>query len=107
MEKGAEIERLITEIPTVSKVEEIAESFGLKEIETQTKNEIFEYKDGAEFINSTLVQDFLLPVWLDFLSEKERKKVAKKLAEIIDAGRDGLSFRFSVKATLVTGEKEK
>lgn len=107
LEHGAQVERLITEITTVSQIEEMAESAGLKKVETQTKNEIFEYDTGEDFINSSLIQDYLLPIWLDFLNEREKKRVAKKLAQIVDADRDGLTFRFSVKATLLSGEKAK
>ncbi len=104
-QSGAEVERLITDLPTVSNVEEMARRSGLEKVETTTKTEIFEYDTGAEFTDSRLVQDFLLSAWLDFLSEKEKKQVTKELAQIIDAERDSLKFRFSVKATLVTGEK--
>jgi hypothetical protein len=104
-QRGAEVERLITDLPTVSEVEEMAQAAGLKEVESNTKNEVFEYDTGAEFVASPLVADFLIPVWLDFLSEKEKKQVTKKLAQTVDAERDGLTFRFSVKATYVTGEK--
>jgi hypothetical protein len=104
-QRGAEVERLISEIPTVFEVEEMAQRAGLKKIETTTKNEIFEYDTGEEFVSSPIVADFLLPIWLDFLSEKEKRQVTKKLAQIIDSERDGLTFRFSVKATLVSGEK--
>ena len=107
LEHGAEVERLITEITTVSQAVEMAENAGLKQVESQTKNEIFEYDTGEEFVNSSLIQDYLLPVWLDFLNEKEKKRVAKKLAQIVDADRDGITFRFSVKATLISGEKAK
>ena len=105
LEKGAEIERLITEIPTVSKVEELAENLNLTKIEAITKNESFEFENGDAFVNSPLVNDFLFPVWLDFLSAKEKKQVLKKLAGIIDGDCQELSFRFSVKATLIVGEK--
>lgn len=104
-QRGGEVEKLISEIPTVSDVEEIAVDAGLKSIETTTKSEIFEYDTGAEFIGSPLVTDFLLPVWLDFLSEKEKKQVIKSLAKIIDFEREGLTFRFSVKAAFISGEK--
>jgi ubiquinone/menaquinone biosynthesis C-methylase UbiE len=106
-EYGAEVERLITEITTVSQVEEMAQNAGLKKVESQTKNEIFEYDTGEEFVNSALIQDYLLPVWLDFLTESEKKRVAKKLVQIVDADREGITFRFTVKATLVSGEKAK
>ncbi len=101
------VERLIIEIPTVSKIEEIASGFGLTKIETVTKNEFFEFKSGAEFIASPLIADFLLPVWLEFLGKKEKKQVCRKLAQILDDDDGILSFRFSVKATLFTGEKIK
>ncbi|MGI8494004.1 MAG: hypothetical protein ACR2L1_01665 [Pyrinomonadaceae bacterium] len=104
-QRGGEVENLISEIPTVSDVEETAVRSGLKNIETTAKSEIFEYDTGAEFIGSPLVMEFLLPVWLDFLSEKEKKQVMKNLAKIIDSEREGLTFRFTVKAAFVSGEK--
>lgn len=107
LEHASEVERLITEIATVSQVEEMAKNAGLEKIETQTKNEIFEYDTGDEFVNSSLIQDYLLPVWLNFLTDKEKKRVSKKLTQVVDNDRDNLTFRFSVKATLVSGEKAK
>ncbi len=105
-DKAAEVERLILEIPTVSKLEEIAAEFDLTKIETVTKTEFFEFANGAEFTDSPLVNDFLLPVRLDFLSEKEKKQVRKKLAQVIDADEGAPTFRFSIKATLIVGEKK-
>jgi hypothetical protein len=104
-EKGAEVENLISAIPTVEEVKEKAENLGLTKIEAVTTNEIFEFKDGAEFINSPLVADFLFSAWFGFLTEKEKKQVRKKLIQLIDAEDGSLDFRFSVKATLVVGEK--
>jgi ubiquinone/menaquinone biosynthesis C-methylase UbiE len=105
-EHGAAAEKMITELPTVSDLEEIAQSAGLANIETHTANEVFEYEDGAAFISSPLVADFLLPVWLKTLGENEKEQVTRKLAQLIDDEDGTLSFRFSVKATLLTGEKE-
>ena len=105
IEKGAEIERLIIEIPTVSKVEELAESLNLTKIEAITKTEFFEFENGDAFVNSPLASDFLFPVWLDFLTEREKKQVVKKLAKTIDDDCQELSFRFTVKATMIVGEK--
>lgn len=104
-EHGAEAERLISEIPTVSRLEEIAADAGLRKIETQTHNEIFEYENGAEFVNAPLVADFLLPVWLKFLDEKQKEQVRTELIQLVDAEDGNLSFRFSVKITLLTSEK--
>ena len=104
-EKGAEVERLITEIPTISKIEETAKNLGLTKIETISKKEFFEFDNGEAFVNSPLAADFLFPVWFDFLSDKEQKAVKNKLAETIDEDCQEMSFRFSVKATLLVGEK--
>ena len=104
-EHGHVAETMISEIPTVSRVEELASASGLEKVEAHTANEVFEYGNGAEFLAAPLVSDFLLPQWLKSLSNTESERVSAKLAELIDAEEAGLSFRFSVKATLVTGEK--
>lgn len=104
--QGGAVENLISELPQVSEIEEIAETAGLGDLRTNTEIEIFEYEDGREFVDSTLIGDFLLPVWLDFLSEEQKEKVRERLVRAIDASRDNMSFRFSVKATLFTGKKQ-
>jgi hypothetical protein len=107
LEKEGEVERLITEIPTVSKVKETAENLGLTKLHTETKTEFFEFDSGEDFINSPLVNDFLFPAWLGFLDEKEKKKFKEKLAQTIDNDSDQINFSFSIKVTLVSGEKKK
>lgn len=107
LEKETEIERLITEIPTVSKVEETAANLGLVNLHAETKTEFFEFESGEDFVNSPLADDFLFPAWLGFFDEKEKEKIKKKLAQTIDADSDQMNFSFSVKATLVAGEKKK
>jgi len=104
-EHGANAERLIAEQPTVSQVEQIAADAGLVNFQTHTAVEIFEYDDGAAFISSPLVSDFLIPEWLESLSEDEKEQVTNKLAQLIDAEDADLTFRFSVKATLLAAEK--
>lgn len=105
IEKSGYVERLIEEIPTVENVENLSKNLGLKNIESATENEIFEYENGAEFVASPLITDFLFPVWLDFLSDAEKEKVGKRLAELVDAEDGSMSFRFTVKNTLFSGEK--
>lgn len=105
VEKGGEIERLLTEVVTVSQVEALAADAGLKDVLSETGKEVFEYDSGKDFITSTLVVDFLFPQWLDFLSDKERKQALKKLTQIIDNEHEKLTYQFSVKATFVSGEK--
>ena len=104
LDKSAEVERLIADIPTVSRIEELAKEAGLKKIKTTTKNESFDFENGKEFARSTLVEDFLMPVWLDLFSETEKEQVKQRLAQLIDEDRDELSFRFSVKMTLIAGK---
>lgn len=106
-EHGAAVEALIEEIPTVSRIEEIAGRSGLRNIHSYIANEVFEYKNGTEFVNSPLVTDFLLPERLKMLNENEKERVMERLAQLIDAEDGTLTFRFSVKATLLTGEKGK
>lgn len=105
-EHGQAAEAMISLIPTVSKIEEIAENAGLKDIKTESTREVFEYANGAEFVGSPLVADFLLPVWLETLSDDDRFRVTEKLVQLIDDEDGELSFRFSVKVTLLTGKKE-
>lgn len=105
LEKSPEVERLLTEIPTVSRVEETAQNLGLTDLRTETRSEFFEFESGDAFANSPLVADFLFPEWLDFLDNKARKQVVKKLVQAIDADRGELNFRFWVKMTLISGEK--
>jgi len=104
-EHGHIAEELIAELPTVSKIEQLAERSGFVNVTTHLANEVFEYENGAAFVSSPLVVDFLLPVWLESLSDDEKERVTKGLADLIDKEDGSLSFRFSVKATLVTGEK--
>ena len=104
-EHGAAAEQMVQDLPTVSRTEEIAESAGLINVETHTSKEVFEYENGAEFVSSPLVSDFLLPGWLASLSEKEKERVTEKLAQLIDSEDGTLTFRFSVKVTLLTGVK--
>ncbi len=104
-EHGRTAESMITEIPTVSRIEEIAANAGLINVRTNSAREVFEFENGAEFIASPLVSDFLLPEWLKTLNDSENERVSAKLSELIDAEDGDLSFKFSVKATLITGEK--
>ena len=104
-EHGAAVEEMIRDLPTVWLAEEIAAAEGLVNITTHSANEFFDYDNGAAFVSAPLVADFLLPVWLESLDENEKERVTEKLAQLIDAEDGTLSFRFSVKAILLTGEK--
>lgn len=104
-EHGHVVETMISDLPSVSSVEEMAGRNGLEDVTTESANEVFEYQNGAEFIAAPLVADFFFPVWLKTLKEEEKERVSQKLAQLIDDEDGSLSFRFSVKATLVRGKK--
>lgn len=104
---GHAAEEMISSIPTVDRIETIAANAGLANIESHSAKEVFEFENGSSFIGSPLVSDFLLPEWLKTLSDEENERVSARLSELIDSEDGDLSFRFSVKATLVTGEKVK
>jgi ubiquinone/menaquinone biosynthesis C-methylase UbiE len=104
-EHGAAAESLITELPTISQAEQIAADAGLANVRTKSATEVFEYANGEEFVASTLVADFLLPEWLKMLDEAEKERASRKLAQLVDAEDGTMTYRFSVKASLVMGEK--
>jgi hypothetical protein len=104
-EKSAEIERLISELPTVSNLEEMAKKTGLVKVESSTNFETFDFKDGKEFIESPFVANFLLPNWLGFLTDKEAAKVTKNFAKTVAANQGDIRFTITLKATLVKGER--
>lgn len=102
---GATVEKLVGDLPTVSKLEAIAENTGMVNVHAETVVELFEFENGADFVTAPLIADFFLPVWLETLDSDEKELVTERLAQLIDAEDADLSFRFSVKATLLTGEK--
>jgi SAM-dependent methyltransferase len=102
---GHDAEMMITEQASVADLKQKAEAFGLSKLKTETSNEIFEFENGEAFVASPLVEHFLLPHWLDTLEENEKEQVRGKLAQLIDSEDGDLSFRFSVKATVITGTK--
>lgn len=103
---GVDVEELITELPTITKTEELAARAGLEEISSWTKLEEFDYESGEEFFNSPLITDFLLRAWMHSLPEAARPRVASEVARIIDEERQDTDFALSVKATLVAGRKK-
>ncbi len=105
-EHGAAAEKMIADIPTISRVEEIAGEAGLVNVKTESVTEVFEYENGAAFVASPLVADFLLPVWLKMLAKKEKERVTGALPQLIDSEDGTLTFRFSVKVSLLTGVKK-
>jgi ubiquinone/menaquinone biosynthesis C-methylase UbiE len=105
-EHGSVVEDMIRQLPTVESLEDAARQAGLVNIHNEVATEIFEYDNGAAFVSAPLVADFLMPQWLAMLEEEEKERVSEKLAQLIDSEDADLTFRFSVKVNLLTGEKE-
>ena len=105
LDRGPEIERLISELPSVSDAKGLARGARLRKVDAQTKSGFLEFENGKEFVESPLISHFLMPSWLGFLAENEKEQVIGKLAQKIDDERDDLSFRVTVKATVVTGRQ--
>lgn len=104
-EHGHAVENLINELASVSRIEAIAAAAGMVNVRTESATEIFEFDDGRAFVTSPLAEDFLFPNWLATLDETEKERVTDDLAGLIDAEDGEMSFKFTVKATLLTGEK--
>ena len=102
---GTNVEQLITYLPTISDAESWSEEAGLRDVSSWTAIEEFNYKSGAEFLNSPLITDFLLPGWLNSIDTAMQEKVRDELKLIIDEERHAGEFSLTLKATLVAGKK--
>lgn len=101
----ADVETLITALPTVSEVEGLAATEGLEDIKSWTQIEEFDYESGEEFLTSPLVADFLLKGWLESIPEHWRGRVEQEISGLINEERHSAEFSLTVKATLVLGRK--
>lgn len=107
-EQALEVEALITELPTVSQLEEMAADSELANVESWTSKEEFHFATGEFFLQSPLIAEFLLRHWMAALPEEDidlRARVKSQIAALIDEERANLDFALSIKATLVTGRK--
>jgi ubiquinone/menaquinone biosynthesis C-methylase UbiE len=100
-----DVEHLITALPTVSEVEQMATAKGLGDVTSWLSIEEFDYESGEEFLNSPLVADFLMTEWLASVPEASREKVAQEILRLINEERREAEFPLSVKATVMTGRK--
>jgi len=100
-----DVEHLITELPTVSEVEQMAEDEALQAVTSWTRVEEFDYDSGEQFLNSPLVSEFLMPAWLALVPEDKRADLSAEISRLINEERHEAEFALSVKATLVVGQK--
>lgn len=101
-----ELERLITERLTVSDAEAMAKRAGLKNAKSVTKKEEFFYDTARQFLTAPLIEDFFLDKWMEILPDQQTAdRVYRAIERIIDRERHGQQFDFSIKATLIYGQK--
>lgn len=104
---GVDVENLITELPTISEVEALAEEMGLQDVTSWTAIEEFDFDSSEEFLDAPLITDFLLENWLRSLPASAHERVVEELKRIIDEERHSREFALSMKATLVVGTKSR
>ena len=101
----SDVEQLITELPTVSDIEQLAEDEGLTGVESWTRIEEFDFESGEQFLSSPLVAEFLIHDWLALVPEDKRAALFSEISRLINEERHEAEFALSVKATLVVGQK--
>jgi len=100
-----DVETLITVLPAVSRLEELAEQAGLENVASTTKVEEFDFDSAEKFLNEPLVADFLMPIWLETLPADSHQNVIDEIGRLVNEESHGLEFALTIKATLVMGEK--
>ena len=105
MDHESDVEQLITQLPTVSDVEQLADDEGLKNVETWTRIEEFDFESGEQFLSSPLVSEFLMDEWLALVPNDQRAGLITEISRLINEERHEAEFALSVKATLVVGQK--
>lgn len=105
LDRESDLEQLITELPTVSDVEQFAEDEGLRDVESWTRIEEFDFESGEQFLSSPLVADFLMHEWLALVPDDKRAGLVNEISRLINEERHEAEFALSVKATLIVGQK--
>jgi len=101
----SDVEQLITQLPTVSDVEQLAAEEGLRDVESWTRIEEFDFESGEQFLTAPLVSEFLVQDWLALVPEDKRAELFGEISRLINEERHEAEFALSVKATLVVGQK--
>ena len=99
------LEALIRERGTISDAEEMASRLGLREVQSVTEKEEFDFESGAEFLESPVIADTFLSEWLSILSPDKHQEVTDAITRIVDRERHEMAFDVSAKATVVSGIK--
>ena len=101
----SDVEQLITRLPTISDVEQLAEDEGLRDVASWTRIEEFDFESGEQFLNSPLVSEFLMHDWLALVPDDRRDELVIEISRLINEERHEAEFALSVKATLIVGQK--
>ena len=105
LDHEGDVESLISVLPGLSRLEELAEQAGLEETSCVTKPEEFRYESAENFLSSPLVSDFLMPIWLETLPPDSHQRVIEEIGRLVNQESHEVEFAFTVKATLVMGKK--
>ncbi|MCA1604402.1 MAG: class I SAM-dependent methyltransferase [Acidobacteria bacterium] len=105
LDHETDVESLITRLPAVSSVEEMAEEAGLEDVSSWTVIEELDFESSERFLASPLISDFLMQIWLETLPPYSREQVVTEIGRLINEERHDAEFALTVKATLVMGTK--
>jgi ubiquinone/menaquinone biosynthesis C-methylase UbiE len=100
------LEAIIDGRLTVSDAEEMTKKAGLGRVDSFTSREEVVFEDAVRFLESPLIQDYFLPLWLAIIPPGRREEVVKHISAIIERERHEDPFDVSIKATVVTGLKD-
>jgi ubiquinone/menaquinone biosynthesis C-methylase UbiE len=101
----SDVEQLITELPTVSDIEQLAEDEGLEGVESWTRIEEFDFESGEQFLSAPLIAEFLMHDWLALVPHDKKTRLFSEISRLINEERHEAEFAFSVKATVIVGQK--
>jgi ubiquinone/menaquinone biosynthesis C-methylase UbiE len=104
-EVWGKLEGLIRERGTASDAEETASRLGLREVQSITEKEEFDFESGAEFLESPVIADTFLSEWLSIIPPDKRQEVTAAITKLIERERHEMPFDLSAKATVVSGLK--
>ena len=105
MDHEPDVEQLITQLPTVSDMQQMAEDEGLKDVASWTRIEEFDFESGEQFLSAPLIAEFLMHEWLALVPEDKRAGLFEEISRLINEERHEAEFALSVKATLIVGQK--
>lgn len=106
LDYAAHVERLATDLPTVSDVEELFARLGLENAHCFVERREFVFEQAKDFFESPLVEDYFFDSWFGFLpGEGLRERVFRRALGIINRERRHSYFDVSIKAALAIGRK--